>query len=404
MVIVYPAIKKIGKMRHFSYLRAIFLSFFSKDLYVDVVRNWKGSGFAYVLTLLLVMSLPFSYLAYKEVKNFDAIKIVKYASLVLYNDPNLTFEQKLNKTLNVLSQFPSIRLKNGTIEFNENHRKKEEEVSHPNMKAVAKPYKISDPISQFDLIVFDLSGQIYESIADTTAFILVTKDKVFVRKEDGGENIYDLSIIKNEDQLEDEINEALNFLSQIPLITIEDGLAATDVEQPYVIKDLKGDKELAIIDTSGKYNNIDRIDAIILLNRTSVIYKNSKTEKTEEILLTQLNAESMDSLIDNLSTMINILVIPTTVVLVTIMFFFLSFCSLVLAMVFYGIIGMVINNIVNKHNLEFSSLMRISAVALTPVLILRLALPDMIAHQEFIYFLISIGYLFYAIKANVENV
>lgn len=45
-------------MRHYSLLRSIELSFFSKALYRDVGRNWQGLGFLYMLAALSLFSLP----------------------------------------------------------------------------------------------------------------------------------------------------------------------------------------------------------------------------------------------------------------------------------------------------------------------------------------------------------
>jgi hypothetical protein len=45
-------------MRQFSFFHALYLSFFSKALYQDVGRQWKGIGFLYLLFLLAAAWLP----------------------------------------------------------------------------------------------------------------------------------------------------------------------------------------------------------------------------------------------------------------------------------------------------------------------------------------------------------
>lgn len=44
----------------FRYCRALLLSFYSKRLYLEVARNWRGSGLAYCLFVIMLAGLPFS--------------------------------------------------------------------------------------------------------------------------------------------------------------------------------------------------------------------------------------------------------------------------------------------------------------------------------------------------------
>src|SRR5262245_47174105 len=45
-------------MKKFGLFRAIVMSFYSADLYRDVGRQWKGTGFLYLLVLLAICWLP----------------------------------------------------------------------------------------------------------------------------------------------------------------------------------------------------------------------------------------------------------------------------------------------------------------------------------------------------------
>lgn len=44
-------------MRKYSIIDTIFMSFYSKKVYLDVYRNWRGLGFAYLLVVIMVFSL-----------------------------------------------------------------------------------------------------------------------------------------------------------------------------------------------------------------------------------------------------------------------------------------------------------------------------------------------------------
>src|SRR5216117_1409089 len=46
-------------MRRYSILRALPLSFSSRDLYRDVARNWQGGGLMYLLLLVAMTTMPF---------------------------------------------------------------------------------------------------------------------------------------------------------------------------------------------------------------------------------------------------------------------------------------------------------------------------------------------------------
>lgn len=44
----------------YSYWQALYLSFFSRRLYVDVGKRWKGYGILYLLLLMFIVTLPFA--------------------------------------------------------------------------------------------------------------------------------------------------------------------------------------------------------------------------------------------------------------------------------------------------------------------------------------------------------
>lgn len=45
-------------MKNYSVFHPLYLSFFSKSLYQDVAKNWKGTGLAYLLLLLALAWVP----------------------------------------------------------------------------------------------------------------------------------------------------------------------------------------------------------------------------------------------------------------------------------------------------------------------------------------------------------
>ena len=52
--------QKKTKDAHYRFLEAIYMSFFSGRLYVDVVRRWRGFGFTYLLLMFSIFILPYA--------------------------------------------------------------------------------------------------------------------------------------------------------------------------------------------------------------------------------------------------------------------------------------------------------------------------------------------------------
>ncbi|MCH9718079.1 MAG: DUF1189 domain-containing protein, partial [Gammaproteobacteria bacterium] len=61
--------KKKRKVAHYRFLQAIYLSFFSGRLYIDVIRRWRGLGLLYLVCMLAVVTLPYAVhltIAYRD--------------------------------------------------------------------------------------------------------------------------------------------------------------------------------------------------------------------------------------------------------------------------------------------------------------------------------------------------
>lgn len=124
-------------MSQYNIFKAIIMSFYSKRLYQDVAVNWGGKAFLY---LLLIVALSW------------AVHTVFY-------------QLALNQAFNLyggelISQFPTITLKDGKLSTPENH-----------------PYLIKNPVTKEDLILIDTTGQT-TSLAQTKAAVLVTQTGV----------------------------------------------------------------------------------------------------------------------------------------------------------------------------------------------------------------------------------
>lgn len=133
-------------MRQYGCLSAIPLSFFSRNLYRDVVRNW---GFGVILYLLLLLTICWIFLSI-------AIQSVVTTSYVVF----------ANK---FIPQVPELTIKEGQLTTPEN-----------------KPYLIKDPDEKdHDKAVFaiiDTSGK-YTSLENQNATVLITKNAFYYRDD-----------------------------------------------------------------------------------------------------------------------------------------------------------------------------------------------------------------------------
>ncbi|CEK10471.1 DUF1189 family protein [Legionella hackeliae] len=125
----------------YNYFQAIVLSFFSRRLYVDVGKRWKGFGLFYLLLVMFIFTLPF------------ALRVVA--------DFSVFFEQQL---VEPIKQLPPIYIQNGIVSFDK-----------------PMPYLIKNKAGQVVAIV-DTTGTV-KSIDNTFPHLaaLITKDKFFYR-------------------------------------------------------------------------------------------------------------------------------------------------------------------------------------------------------------------------------
>ena len=61
----------------YSYWQALYMAFYSRQLYVDVAKRWKGIGFFYVWLMIAVTSIPLSVRFISEFNHFINEQIVE---------------------------------------------------------------------------------------------------------------------------------------------------------------------------------------------------------------------------------------------------------------------------------------------------------------------------------------
>lgn len=165
-------------MKQYSALNALGLSFYSKPLYQDVARNWRGTGFAYLLLLLALCWVP------------EMINIQMQFADYVNGDASL-----------LVKQIPPINIADGEVTTD-----------------VQTPYFIKDPEKGKVLAIIDLTGQ-YTSLDNSPADLLLTKQQVFTRNN-YEIRTYDLKGVKSFHLDQDRVRGWLNVARSWMLVVL----------------------------------------------------------------------------------------------------------------------------------------------------------------------------------------
>lgn len=192
--------------------------------------------------------------------------------------------------------------------------------------------------------------------------------------------------------------DAAGLIQQIPRISISDGEVSTDVETPYYITDPKTHKPLIIIDLTGRFTSLEGTEAKVLLTKKQVIAKKSDQETRvydlSGVKKFSIDRATIERWLQLARSWITLLLFPLVLLF--------SYCYRVFQVFIYGLIGLIFAKI-SHASLDFMASVRLSIIAITPVLVLDTVLDLAKVHVPswwLICFLIAMGYLFFGIKAN----
>lgn len=185
------------------------------------------------------------------------------------------------------------------------------------------------------------------------------------------------------------------IITQMPVITVKDGVASTEKNIPYYIKDPKTNQLLAIIDTSGAIKSLDNTNATFLMTDTQFIMKKNSGSYQDFKLSNIKNGVYDQPEIRHLVKEFSLFVAFAFVIL----FFFLRFAKAILVVLIIAGIA----KLLTHTTLSYQTLCRIAAIAVTPAFILAMLLELFrisIPFVTLLYFALSVAYLFYGMEAN----
>jgi hypothetical protein len=195
-------------------------------------------------------------------------------------------------------------------------------------------------------------------------------------------------------------NTAPGVTQQIPPITIANGKASADVPMPHVIKDPQSGATLAIIDTTDNADTSDSTVPVVLTRTKFIMNKNERETRIYDLSTIgdfSVDREKIDGWLATAKSWFFPIFYPFAVLF--------SFIFRTIQILIYALIGILFTRLLNV-NLDYKTLMRLAAVAITPVLILNLILEFVRVRIPFSFLLgiaLGLGYLFFAVKANSDS-
>jgi hypothetical protein len=193
--------------------------------------------------------------------------------------------------------------------------------------------------------------------------------------------------------------EAPKYLDQVPKITIVRGEVSIDRPVPYTISDPDGGTPLMVIDTSGTITSFEQTKALVLLTKNKLMYQQPNRAETRIYDLSKVDGLTIDR------EFVNGWVQAFRKYFTAIAYPFAlagSFSYRVLQLLIYAAIGMLFVNLL-KVQMDYMAVLRLASVSITPVIILTTLRTLTGFHVPLFWllcFVLAMGYLFFAVKAN----
>ena len=198
-------------------------------------------------------------------------------------------------------------------------------------------------------------------------------------------------------------NEGRAAFSQMPEITIEDGMLSIEAEEPYYIRAGDDDEVIAIIDTTGTISSLDDEEAPVLVTESEVFFVRGDTGDIERFSLSNVGDMSFDA--ETLSGWASA-VVPWIPIVSYPFALVWSFAYRLAQVLVYSLFALLIAR-QHKLTLNFASLYSITIVAITPAVFLKTAVGLTEFSMPFLFVphvALALGYVYFGVAANrAEN-
>lgn len=142
-------------MMAYSPWRALYLAFYSRDLYRDVAGRWRGTAFAYLALLVVLWWIPGAVLLHQQTGEFMA-----------------------NEAPRIVEQWPTVTVTRGRARAD-----------------VAMPFAIVEPVGGTRLVVIDTTGSV-ATLEAAQAPALLTATALILREGESGARSYPLADVE----------------------------------------------------------------------------------------------------------------------------------------------------------------------------------------------------------------
>ncbi len=155
------------------------------------------------------------------------------------------------------------------------------------------------------------------------------------------------------------------YLDELPELTIQNGLASTPEERPYIINERGTTEPFIVVDTTGQYTDLDQTSAAILITADQISIRKDDVS-SQSYSFTDLSDMTIDrSSIETFLTTTGKFVLPLVYVILIAVAWFWRFSQ---AMVYALLAGWLARR--QGVTLRYNSFVRLCAVALTPAMIM----------------------------------
>jgi hypothetical protein len=187
------------------------------------------------------------------------------------------------------------------------------------------------------------------------------------------------------------------ILEQVPRLEILNGEIQADVKMPYRIVDPKSNETLIVIDKNATEDDFDRLNTLVLITNTQIISNRNSFNRSFDLADLEgvtLDKESLRRWLDSGISWIRTLAYPLLVINSWSYRFFQA--------LIFGVIGLIIANSM-QAKLPYAAVVRLSIIALTPIILIRTFLNFFSINVPLwwlLAFAITVVYLYQAIRAN----
>ena len=194
--------------------------------------------------------------------------------------------------------------------------------------------------------------------------------------------------------------------SKLPTINFKSGVASTKATTPYYIKDAVSKKTFIIIDTNNKIRDFYQSKATILIQKRSISIRDSVGKIEQYHYPKQMTMDIGPKQIQTFLHRSNKWLSPLLFVIILFGGLIISYAYRAVQILIYALIGKLFCAIL-KRELFYESLMSLAIISVTPAIIISTILLIFNISYPFewlSYFLLSMVYLFFIIKANPKKV